>query len=355
MKLQRILAILLSILLLAAIVTGCAASTQNMSADTASSETAPSAAQNWKTESAVVAEAWDYDSAAPESPAESETALDDTADTSFTTSAAGNAEPDSGDNQSLSDYAAKIIYSANISAETTKFDEAVARIEAMVASYQGFVESSSVYGNTRYNDDGTTTVVDRHASYVLRIPADKFEQFMSETSSIGNVLSSNRYAENVTSTYTDYEARLSSLRTQEERLLAMLEKTEDVESLVALEERLADVRYETESIERNLRNMDMQIRYSTVSIDLDEVEIYTPTVTVQRTFGEKFADAFSDGWHSFGRGVQRFVLRLTEALPSLLLLAVIAVVIVLIVRRSVRKYRARRSAKQAEENDHPAT
>ena len=60
-----------------------------------------------------------------------------------------------------------------------------------------------------------------------------------------------------------------------------------MESLVALEERLADVRYETESIERNLRNMDMQIRYSTVSIDLDEVEIYTPTVTVQRTFGER--------------------------------------------------------------------
>ena len=93
-----------------------------------------------------------------------------------------------------------------------------------MTDYQGFVESSNVYGSTRYNDDGTTTVVDRHASYALRIPADRFEQFMSETSSIGNVLSSNRYAENVTSTYTDYEARLSSLRTQEERLLAMLEK-----------------------------------------------------------------------------------------------------------------------------------
>lgn len=118
-----------------------------------------------------------------EAPAETETAWDDAADTGFTTSAAGNAELDTGDNSSLSDYAAKIIYSANISAETTKFDEAVARIEAMVTDYQGFVESSNVYGNTRYNDDGTTTVVDRHASYALRIPADKFEQFMSETSS----------------------------------------------------------------------------------------------------------------------------------------------------------------------------
>lgn len=342
MKQHRILALIMSVLLLTALLAGCAASSKNMAADTA-----PSAVQNWKTESAAAAEEWDYDTPA-EAPAEPETAWDDAADTGFTTSAAGNAELDTGDNSSLSDYAAKIIYSANISAETTKFDEAVARIEAMVASYQGFVESSNVYGNTRYNDDGTTTVVDRHASYTLRIPADKFEQFMSETSSIGNVLSSNRYAENVTSTYTDYEARLSSLRTQEERLLAMLEKTEDVESLVALEERLADVRYETESIERNLRNMDMQIRYSTVSMDLDEVEIYTPTVTVQRTFGEKFADAFSDGWRSFGRGVQRFILNLTQALPSLILLAVIVAVVLVIVRRCVKKSRAKKAAKKAE-------
>ena len=350
MKQHRFLALFLSILFLMALLAGCGASSKNMAADTASSDTAPSAAQNWKAESAAAQE-WGYDDTLIEAPAEAaepETEWADAADTSFSTSAAGNAELDTGDNQSLSDYAAKIIYSANISAETTQFDEAVARIEAMVASYQGFVESSNVYGNTRYNDDGTTTVVDRHASYALRIPADRFEQFMSETSSIGNVLSSNRYAENVTSTYTDYEARLSSLRTQEERLLAMLEKTEDVESLVALEERLADVRYETESIERNLRNMDMQIRYSTVSIDLDEVEIYTPTVTVQRTFGEKFADAFSDGWRSFGRSFQRFVLGLTEALPSLILLAVIVVVVVVIVRRCVKKGRAKKAAKQAE-------
>ena len=46
--------------------------------------------------------------------------------------------------------------------------------------------------------------------------------------------------------YTDYEARLSSLNTQEERLLDMLSKSEDVETLIALEQRLSDVRYEIE-------------------------------------------------------------------------------------------------------------
>ena len=104
MKQHRILALFLSVLLLTALLAGCGASSKNMAADTA-----PSAAQNWKTESAAAAEEWGYDAPA-EAPAETETAWDDAADTGFTTSAAGNAELDTGDNSSLSDYAAKIIY-----------------------------------------------------------------------------------------------------------------------------------------------------------------------------------------------------------------------------------------------------
>ena len=125
------------------LLTGCGASSKNMAADTASF-----VPEKWATDSAAAAEEWGYDTPA-EAPAETETAWDDAADTGFTTSAAGNAELDTGDNSSLSDYAAKIIYSANISAETTKFDEAVARIEAMVASYQGFVERA---GNANTTD-----------------------------------------------------------------------------------------------------------------------------------------------------------------------------------------------------------
>ena len=331
---HRISALFLSLLLLAAILTGCAASTsKSMAMDSASF-----GSWNNSTEASAPEVSWEEPAA--------EAPMDTSAQTeSFATSTAAGGEIEY-DQQSLSDYTDKIIYSANISAETTDFDKAVTSIEAMVNAYQGFVESSSVYGNTRYNDDGTTTVVDRHASYTLRIPAAKFEQFMNEASGIGNVTSSQRYAENVTSTYTDYEARLSSLNTQEERLLAMLEKSEDVDALVALEERLADVRYEIESIERNLRNMDLQISYSTVNLDLDEVEIYTPTAPVQRTFGQKLSDAFRDGWQGFARGGQRFLIGLTEALPALLLLAVIVLIVVLCIRRSVKKRRAKKAAAQ---------
>ena len=160
--------------------------------------------------------------------------------------------------------------------ETTKFDDAVAAVEAKVKEFGGFIEASEVNGRTEYRPDGTTSLVDRSAYYVVRVPNTKFDAFVKQSGTLGNVLSSNTSAENVTSQFTDAEARKASLKVQEERLLAMMEKTDNIKSLIELEERLTEVRYEYEAIERKLINWQNQVDYSTVSLNLQEVATYTP-------------------------------------------------------------------------------
>ena len=322
MKKRSILAILLAALLALTIFTGCAASTKSAAMDSSAPQAPTMGAPM---EESVEAKEFAYDTVA--------------------TSEAGGAaaetpEPD----DSVADYTAKIIYTASVSIETTEFDKAVAALENQVQKIGGFVESSNVTGDTQYNSDGTTTVVNRWAYYTVRIPCDHFESFLHETEGFGNVTSTSRDAQNVTSAYTDYEARLSSLNTQEERLLDMLAKSEDVETLIALEQRLSDVRYEIESIERNLRNYDMQIKYSTVNLDLREVEVYTPTVPVRRTFGQKLADSLSDGWNGFTRGIQNVILGLASALPALILLAVITAAVIVCIKKARKKRKAKKAA-----------
>jgi len=244
--------------------------------------------------------------------------------------------------------AEKIIYSANLSMETTTFDSAVASIESMIAEVGGYIQDSSVNGDTIYKEDGSTSIVNRYAYYNIAVPGEHFESFLNESGTIGNVTHLSRNAENVTSHYTDTEARLKSLRVQEERLMAMMEQTGDLESLIALEQRLSEVTYEIESYQRTLNNLDRRIAYSTVTIELWEVEIYTPTVPVTRTFSEKLSDAFSDGWKGFVRGGQNFVLFLAEALPTLVLLAVIGGGAALIIRMLRKRGAAKREARAAE-------
>ena len=158
MKKRSILAILLAALLALTIFTGCAAA-PNPPPWTAAPQ-APT--MEAPMEESVEAEEFAYDTVA--------------------TSEAGGAaaetpEPD----DSVADYTAKIIYTASVSIETTEFDKAVAALESKVQAIGGFVESSNVTGDTQYNSDGTTTVVNRWAYYTVRIPCDHFESFLHET------------------------------------------------------------------------------------------------------------------------------------------------------------------------------
>lgn len=333
MKKTRLLALVLALVLTCSLA-ACAAKSA-----------APMAYDN----TASAADQYKSDAVSAEMPAEAPT-MEETerAENSITTQSYAGQDDAASDapTESLAD---KMIYSANLEIQTTEYDAAIAALESSVTAFGGFVEQSNTYGDIRYNDDGTSRVVNRMADYVVRVPAKRFQEFLSQADGLGNVLSCNRYAENVTSHYTDQEARLASLYTQEERLLSMLEKSEDVESLIALEERLADVRYEIESIERNLRNLDRRIAYSSVTISLHEVEIYTPTKPVQRTFGEKLSDALTDGWRSFSRGVQYFLIDLVYALPGIILFLLIAGAAVLIALRLRKKHKAKKAAKAAEE------
>lgn len=331
MKKTRLLALVLALVLTCSLAACAAKSAAPMAYDNTAS-----AADNYKTEETSA-----------EMPAEAPAMAEpERAENSITTQSYAGQDNAASDapTESLAD---KMIYSANLEIQTTEYDAAIAALESSVTAFGGFVEQSNTYGDIRYNDDGTSRVVNRMADYVVRVPATRFQEFLSQADGLGNVLSCNRYAENVTSRYTDQEARLASLYTQEERLLSMLEKSEDVESLIALEERLADVRYEIESIERNLRNLDRRIAYSSVTISLHEVEIYTPTKPVQRTFGEKLSDALTDGWRSFSRGVQYFLIDLVYALPGIILFLLIAGAAVLIALRLRKKHKAKKAAKAA--------
>ena len=225
----------------------------------------------------------------------------------------------------------KIIYTVNLSMETMQFEQTVSAFEAAVKSYGGYTQYSDVSGSTEYAEDGTARLINRYASYTVCIPADKLDAFLAETTELGNVTSNNKSAENVTTRYADYETRKNSLLTEETRLLELLEKAENVENLIALEERLAQVRYEIESIQSNLNDLDRRLAYSTVYLYLQEVRGYRSTAPVTQSFGERMHDAFGNGWDNFVEGMEDFAVGMAEACIPLLLLAVIIVIVVVIV------------------------
>ena len=238
----------------------------------------------------------------------------------------------------------KIIYSASATVETTDFDDTIEKLEAMIAHYGGFIESSSISGNNYYRTSHGYSS-QRSAEYRIRIPSRDFATVMNALSELGNVPYSNTYSENITSQYYDSQARLEAYRAEEKSLLEMMEKADKVSDLLEIQEYLSDVRYRIESLQSTLTNWDRQVSYSTISLSVEEVQEYTPEAKL--SFGEQLSLALSRGFKSIGEFFRDLLLWLLEALPALILLGVLVVLVVFLVRRIRRRVKARREKKLA--------
>lgn len=253
--------------------------------------------------------------------------------------AATGAVAENGGEQAPTENPDKIIYSADATVETTDFDGSLAGLEALVAEYGGWVESSSINGANYYNM-ARGRVSTRSAYYSLRIPSQHFDALMSGLSTLGNVPYSHTYTENITAQYYDTEARLTAYETQEARLLEMLEIAESVEDIIAIEEKLTELRYKIESLQTSLRNWDRQVSYSSVYINLEEVEEYTPEAIVRPSYGEKLVEALEGGIAELVGFIGDLFIWFVTALPSLIVIGTLAVVLVVLIKRRKNKKKA---------------
>ncbi len=226
----------------------------------------------------------------------------------------------------------KVIRNANLDLQTQEFDKAVASVEQITASFGGYLESSYVSGRDLYNERG-----ERNANFTARVPSESLDAFLN---SFGggefNVIGKSTSSEDITESYYDSRARLDSLKLQEERLLGMLERAEELEYLIRLEQELMRVRYEIESLNSSLNRMDSYVNHSTVYISLYEVVRYEPVENVPVTFGERISRAFVNSLTDFADFLQDFAVGLVEALPFLLMWAVIIAAVVFVFKKRLR-------------------
>lgn len=234
----------------------------------------------------------------------------------------------------------KIVYTVDLSLQTTGFDDATTAIPALVEEIGGFVQSSYVEGTNIHQK-----YYSRSASFTARVPAEKLDAFITSLGEQFHLVYEQRSSSDITSGYYDTEARLRSLRIQEERLTAMLESSAELEYLLEVQRELSEVLYQIDRITSELQQMDASVAMSTVTIHLQEVSSVEDTLPVTQpiTFGERVREAFGDSWEGFIYFCQGVLLALIALLPYIPVLLVILAVILLVVRHR-RKRRARAMA-----------
>lgn len=241
------------------------------------------------------------------------------------------------DSTALVSNSQKIIKKYYYNYETETFDEAHSYLKEQIEKYNGYISSSEVSG-TLY----------RTLQLTARIPADVSDEFVGQLGSLGTVTSQSESADDITLQYTDTESRIASLKTEQERLNALLEKADSLETIIALEERLTEVRYELENYQSQKKLYDDLISYCTVNIFLEEVNY---TVEVDDT---SVISRISTGLKTSFRDIKDacidFIVWLIVALPYLIIWAVVIFIIVKVVRGIRRRIKAKKAKKEELKN-----
>lgn len=192
---------------------------------------------------------------------------------------------------------------------------------ALTSAAGGYVEGESA----SQDDEGLT-----YATLTLRIPADKFDEVLSEVSSLSEVVSTQVSTNDVSAEYVDLASRLRHLQAQESFYLSLIAEARTVQEMITIREHLDSIQLEKEQVQGRMNFLDQQVGFSTLTLSVDEE---APDKEDLEGFWASVGDAFI----SFGRGLKKLGIGFFYALPYLVILAAAAVVIWLLVRRSRRR------------------
>ena len=236
----------------------------------------------------------------------------------------------------------KLIRTFNLDVETLDFEKFVSDLKAEIASLGGYIENSSVNGNS-YN-----YTYNRNANFTCRIPSEKLDEFIGTVGGLGNITYTYEDTTDVTLKYVDTEARIKSLQTEYDRLLELLAEAENIDTIILLEQRITEVRYQLESYQSQLRTYDNLVDYSTVHLNVNEVK--RVTAAEPKTIWERISTDFGDNIYDIWVDAQNFFVWFIASVPYFVIWAAVIIGIILVVRSVLKKnpkWQERKAARKA--------
>lgn len=231
----------------------------------------------------------------------------------------------------------KLIKTVQIEAETEEYDALVAALEEKLTALGGYTESrqTGTFGKTR-----------RWSNMTLRIPVENLPAFVAHVTEEANVLSTSEETQDVTLQYSDTEAKLAALKTEQARLMELLAAANNLSEILEIEARLSDVTYELERYESQKRGYDNRINYATVHLSLEEVAVLTPVE--EPTVWTRIRDGFTESLQGVGDGFVDLFVYLIAGSPYIAVTGAVLALVILLARKQSRKAQKKQQSAPSE-------
>jgi hypothetical protein len=152
----------------------------------------------------------------------------------------------------------KIIYVLEVTLKADNVSVILDALQDKVTSLGGYIAES--------RQNNTEDQISAFLS--LRVPVREFDNFKDNLSEFGTVSNQHLFTDDVTRQYFDVETRLRSWEAQEKRYLEILQQAKTVDEILKIEDSLANVRREMESLKGQLKYWDNRVQYSEIRINI---------------------------------------------------------------------------------------
>ncbi len=200
-----------------------------------------------------------------------------------------------------------IIRRGDVSIRVDTLEAAIDAVRRLAGSLGGYIGDVS-------RNAGEYEV--RRATLVMRIPTARFDDAMAGMSPLGRVEHSSVSAEDVGEEFVDVQARITTGRRLESRLVELLAtRTGKLEEVLQVERELARVRGEIERYEGRARYLSARVATSTIAVTVSERAPVVGSNPGRSVIGEAFVNA----WRNFVGLVAKGIESLGVLVPLLLL------------------------------------
>lgn len=230
--------------------------------------------------------------------------------------------------------------SITVRVERDKFRAAVDRATVEAGAVGGFVSAATVSGGELLgvDNDGVERRAPRYASISMRVPAERFDAVRTTLKGLGEVASEELSGQEVSRQLIDNEARLRSLRLQEDAYRKLFDRADRIADIVAVQQQLTDVRTQIEQLSAGQAALRDQVSLSTITLGLQEVvpdasPVVEPTSTA---FGDRVGDTWRDALSAVGSILAAIVIAAVAAAPFLPFVVVVGLLVRWAMRRNRR-------------------
>lgn len=156
----------------------------------------------------------------------------------------------------------KEIKNIDMEAKTKELKPSLSKLYQLTDEFGGYKNSSNIY--------------EERASVTVKIPQKDVDRFIERVEDFLTITRQSSYSNDVTNEYQDLESRIKALKTEEESLVAILGQTRDINDIIALHDRLANIRDDLDTYESQIKRMDSQVEYTEISISIIQTEKVEP-------------------------------------------------------------------------------